>query len=611
MKSCDPQASPPPSSANLQCVVALRRVATLCCLSLLSTAAPLSKDYHPGFSPRLSAFTPPAATMSADERLDGNDADLVARHCGAGHPVQLPAALHDSVGSRFPDALRKPAPVEDTPEWPPRRKRPRPAPSRPRPSRARRPPVVRDSSSEHSSEVGPMNLFNDHAGSMGGGNSGGRGGGEGGHGGGASAGGGGDDDGGGGGGGHDGGGGAGLGSGVGGDGSGAAARRTALTDEPDNRPGALAAVDRYADMMAVELVVVLCGAERTAGALSPIYRLVAVGGGGAVVVGEVERSIVTWPTRSRGRCFCLCSRGGRSGAEALEMREWMSKATNCLHARALHKTIQSLLVRYNEESLDALLRRHPVLDNSSTPSASDRQVFYATKTQNKRGISAVLSSGVWCAVSVRPRTGRKSAKKGRVMRPAGTSLSCNDHWQCKHAKAVNDWCAEVQRAAGLAGGAGAPALVQNADVVLAQPMGRKRRPLVAEAARVAAQAEADARYSNESRWRGARNLLPCHGELDVCERYDRVAEQAAHGSIPRLEGVLYEDTCFKCGAGYRAAAAKYSGGILHTLRGRIYVSMHQWKCTCGTVVFFDGAQHGLFASTTQTAFTRTLVDIVS
>ncbi|OSX75378.1 hypothetical protein BU14_0238s0001 [Porphyra umbilicalis] len=118
--------------------------------------------------------------MSADERLDGEDVDLVARHCGAGHPVQLPAALHDSVGSRFEDALRQPAPVGDTPERPPRRKRPRPTPSRPRPSRARRPPVVRDSSSEHSSEAGPMNLFNDHSGGMGGGNSGGGGGGEGG-----------------------------------------------------------------------------------------------------------------------------------------------------------------------------------------------------------------------------------------------------------------------------------------------------------------------------------------------------------------------------------------------------------------------------------------------
>ena len=83
------------------------------------------------------------------------------------------------------------------------------------------------------------------------------------------------------------------------------------------------------------------------------------------------------------------------------------------------------------------------------------------------------------------------------------------------------------------------------------------------------------------------------------------------GDIPRPAGVLYEDTCFKCGAGYQAAAVKNTGGILHNLRGRIYVSLQQWPCACGTDVFFDGTQHGLFASTTQTVFTRTLVDVVA
>jgi len=134
---------------------------------------------------------------------------------------------------------------------------------------------------------------------------------------------------------------------------------------------------------------------------------------------------------------------------------------------------------------------------------------------------------------------------------------------------------------------------------------------LADGARVAAQAEADARFSDETRWRGARNLLPCQGEIDACARYDRIADQATDGGIPRLEGILYESTCFKCGAGYQAASTKYSGGILHTLRGRVSVSLHQWECACGTVVLFDGAQHGLFASTTQTVFTRTLVDVVS
>jgi len=142
-------------------------------------------------------------------------------------------------------------------------------------------------------------------------------------------------------------------------------------------------------------------------------------------------------------------------------------------------------------------------------------------------------------------------------------------------------------------------------------MGKKRRLPVTDAARVAAQAAADARFSDESRWRAARNLLPFEGEINACSRYDLLAEQATDGGIPRLESVLYDETCFKCGSGYRAASVKNSGGVLHTLRGRVSVSMHQWECTCGTIVFFDGAQHGRFASTTQTVFTRTLVDVVS
>jgi len=382
-------------------------------------------------------------------------------------------------------------------------------------------------------------------------------------------------------------------------------------DEPDNRPGALAANNRYADLMTVELVVVLSGGERTGAALSLIYRLSADGCGAAVVVGEGEHAVVTSLTRSTGRRICLCSCDGRSGAESLEMREWMCKPANFLHARALVTAFVSLVPRFIEPTLDALLQRYPVLDNSSTPATSEKQVFYATKTQKKWGILSVLCSGSWSAVSVRPRVGKKSAKRGRVMRAACKSLSCKDHWQCKHAKAVNDCCEEARLASELAGGAGAPAIFHDADMLLSQLLGRKRRRPLEEGTRVAAQSEADARFSDESRWRGAGSMLPCQREIDACGRYDRIANQSTDGGIPLLDGVLYEETCFKCGEGYQATSAKYSGGNLRTLRGRFPVSMHQWECVCGTVVFFDGAQHGLFASTTQTVFTRTLVKVVA
>jgi len=191
----------------------------------------------------------------------------------------------------------------------------------------------------------------------------------------------------------------------------------------------MATINRYADTMSVELEVVLSAGERTGAALSPIFRLSAGCGGAAVVVGEGKRALVTWLTRSRGLRFFRCSCGGRSGAESLEMREWMCKPSNCLHARAPLKAIESLVPRFVETTLEALLERYSVLDEFSTPGTSEKQVFYATKTQKKRGIFAVLSGGSWSAVSVRPRVGKESAKMGPVMRAACTSLSCHGRGQ--------------------------------------------------------------------------------------------------------------------------------------------------------------------------------------
>ena len=400
--------------------------------SFRSTTIPQPRFHHPHPRPTSSAPNPFAATMSSDE--DAGDAAVgpVFLHCGAGHPLQLPSALHDRIAARFAVSLYGPPPDDDTDARPPGPVRVRPPRSRPRRSRARRPPIAQQSSSELSSENGPTNLFNDNvedeADGAGGGDAGSAG---------EGVGGGGSDDGG-------AGGGAGADSGSGhaaaaapaaGAAAGAAARHTAAADEPEIRSGALAAVDRYADLMAVELAVLLSGEVRTEGSLSPIYRLAAVGRGAAVVVGEGERAVVVWLTRSRGRVIYLCSCGGRSGAEPLEVREWMSKSTNWLHARALRIAASLSMVHLNEPSMDGLLQRHSVLENSSAPATSERQVFYATKTLKKRGIFAVLCSGWWSAVSVRPRVGKKSAKRGRVMRAACTRLSCHDHWLCKHAKA--------------------------------------------------------------------------------------------------------------------------------------------------------------------------------
>eukprot|EP00168_Porphyra_purpurea_P020255 TRINITY_DN8465_c0_g1_i1.p7 TRINITY_DN8465_c0_g1~~TRINITY_DN8465_c0_g1_i1.p7 ORF type:complete len:169 (-),score=46.10 TRINITY_DN8465_c0_g1_i1:3029-3535(-) len=131
-----------------------------------------------------------------------------------------------------------------------------------------------------------------------------------------------------------------------------AAAPWAVTDEVDMRPGALLAIDKYADLMAVDLVVVLSNAQRAAGSLSPIYRLAAVGGGATVVMGDGERVVVVWMTRSREQSVYLCSCGGRGRAESLEVRLWLRMSTNCLHTRAMRKAFELLVAHFHEASVN-------------------------------------------------------------------------------------------------------------------------------------------------------------------------------------------------------------------------------------------------------------------
>ena len=95
--------------------------------------------------------------MSTDEDPQDEAMDLVVRHCGAGHPLQLPSGLYDAVGARFASALRQHAPAETDQVRPERRTTPSTTPSRERPSRSRREPRVRHSASELTSEAGPVN----------------------------------------------------------------------------------------------------------------------------------------------------------------------------------------------------------------------------------------------------------------------------------------------------------------------------------------------------------------------------------------------------------------------------------------------------------------------
>jgi len=126
------------------------------------------------------------------------------------------------------------------------------------------------------------------------------------------------------------------------------------------------------------------------------------------------------------------------------------------------------------------------------------------------------------------------------------------------------------------------------------------------------QGAADAAFSDETRWRKSRNLLPCEGDVDDSLLFDKLAAAGRSGGSPSfLPEVLCEAHRFACGAAYNGVGVKNTGAVLHTLRGRISVSLSQWVCSCKKEVPYDGAHEALFASTSKTVFERTLMDVMS
>lgn len=302
---------------------------------------------------------------------------------------------------------------------------------------------------------------------------------------------------------------------------------------------------------------------------SQFCSVAAVGSGGAVVLVEREKAYVVWLSLHRDVLFALCSCGGRRGAESVEVRELMDLSSSCVHARALLASSEEVTNFAGLPSVRELLLRFSVLNNARTARSYDRVVNYATHTRRKRGAFAVLYNGMWTTVVIRERRARAKTKSGHVLRPACLQLSCaKDHWWCLHAKAVWDWyVAALAPDNGAAWPVGVPADVRLVDLSGAAPV---QPPSPGE--RLAD----EARCCDETRWRAARSFLPCAGELDDCELFDSLADAGrSTGRIQCLDTILYEDRCFKCGAGYSGMSPKNTGAVLHTLRDRVSVRLQQ------------------------------------
>ena len=379
-------------------------------------------------------------------------------------------------------------------------------------------------------------------------------------------------------------------------------------DVVDNRPEVLALIDIIASRITQALGLALSAEPEPIGSHGTLFRVACVADGAAVVLSEGERGYAVWCARVRGDVLFLCSCGGRGGAESVEMRTSVGLSSTCCHARALQASVVTLSAAAGVATANAFLHRFPKLDNGAGASVTEYTAHFATKTERKRGVFAVQSGGAWAVVVIRHRMGKSCSKKRQQMRAACTQLSCaKDHWWCRHAAAVTEWCTELRATTAAANEMGGNFTDPFRDVHLPEaPAGHSPAPAVPPEAVV------DAAFSDEARWRSSRNFLPCSGEVSDCLLWDQLAAAGRETDEPTVfPSVLCEAVCFKCGDNYNGLGVKHSGGVLHTLRGRVAVTVRRWTCGCGEPVPYDGASESLFASTSKTIFTRTFMDVMS
>jgi len=379
-------------------------------------------------------------------------------------------------------------------------------------------------------------------------------------------------------------------------------------DVVDDRPEVLGLIEIIASRITQALGLTISAEPQAIGSQGTLFRVACVADGAAVVLSEGERGYSVWCGRVRGEVLFLCSCGGRGGAESVEMRTSIGLSSTCCHARALKASVVTLTAAAGLETSAEFLDRFPHLDNGAGATVTDYTAHFATKTSKNRGVFAVQSGGAWAVVVIRPRMGKSRSKKRQQMRAACTQLSCaKDHWWCPHAAAVTEWCTELRATTQAANEMGGNFNDPFRDVHLPEAAAER-----ASAPAVPPDAAADAAFADEVRWRSSRNFLPCTGEVSDCLLWDELAAAGrATGEPTVFPNVLCEAVCFKCGGAYNGLEVKNAGATLHTLRGRVAVTVRRWTCACGELVPYDGASESLFASTTKTVFTRTFMDVIT
>ena len=160
-------------------------------------------------------------------------------------------------------------------------------------------------------------------------------------------------------------------------------------EQLDEEPRSMQLVEDYKTRIVRVLAPAIADAASLDDSAGTLSRVVSVADGAAVLHSEGERAYVACARLENHAVSYLCTRGGRGGAEAVQLRAWLGSSSSCCHARGLQASMEELATAVGLANDVALLQRYPKLDNASSPPVAECQYFYATKTAKRKGVFAV------------------------------------------------------------------------------------------------------------------------------------------------------------------------------------------------------------------------------
>ena len=271
---------------------------------------------------------------------------------------------------------------------------------------------------------------------------------------------------------------------------------------------------------------------------------------------------------------------------AVHMRRGLS--SSCKHAIALSEAHADFVPTFGYAGLTQLYARHPQLANPLTNGSVEPTTFHVANLPNEEVLHVVNADDLWAMVEKPPATARNQ----RVCCLAPLCRTSNRN--CIYARAVSP-LGPADEDDDNDDGAN-----DSADVVAK-----------AFAARHAASPFRDVDWPRRS-----RNLLPCSTEVELCAALGQSARTRSIGGVAATyPDVLSEPVCLVHGTAQPSPSNLMTKiATIISIDGFVNAQTGTWRCpdipADNNLVRFDGTSQALFATISETLFTRTFLDFI-